>query len=81
MALFKMPKIRKTIPLPKMRIYWALGAFTEPFLFVFKYVTVTYVSRRASRFEVLRKRTQILPQLFASFVPLFLLPLDGKNRL
>ena len=25
MALLKMPKIRKTIPLPKMRIYWTVG--------------------------------------------------------
>jgi hypothetical protein len=43
MALLKMPKIWKTIPLPKMRIYWALGAFTGPFLFVFKYVAVIFV--------------------------------------
>jgi len=43
MALLKMPKIRKTIPLPKMRIYWALGAFTGSFLFVFKYAAVICV--------------------------------------
>ena len=44
MALFEMSKIRKTIPLPKMRIYWTLGAFTRPFLIVFKYAGVTCVS-------------------------------------
>jgi len=81
LAMLQMPKVRKALPLPKMRLYWSLGAFRGPFLFVSKYALVTFVFWRALPLEALYRRIRGLLQLVAPLFRSFLLSLSGSHQL